>query len=132
MRSLTLNGSYTHTNADLDRDITVGGFWQVFGVPAHTATLLATKQWTDRLSTNIDLFRSGRYYASFFAATRSRAFEFAGFTKVDLTVNYRLWEGERRSARIYGKIDNLSSQRYYQNGWLASRATFVMGLGFGF
>jgi hypothetical protein len=43
-----------------------------------------------------------------------------------------VWESERRAARIYGKIDNLSNERYYQNGWLASRATFVMGLGYGF
>jgi iron complex outermembrane receptor protein len=132
IRSLALNASYTYTKADLDRDTTVAGFWTVLGVPVHMAALTATKQWTRRLSTNVDLFTGSRYYTSFAASGRSRAFEFPGFTKTDLTVNYRLWEGEHREARLYGKIDNIFNERYYQNGWLNPRATFVMGLGYMF
>jgi iron complex outermembrane receptor protein len=132
VRSLILNGSYTYTNADLDRDITVAGFWKALGVPAHTVTLVATKQWTRRLSSNIDLFSGSNYYTSLSAGGRARAFEFPGFTKVDLAVNYRVWEGENRSARLYGKVENLFNERYYQNGWLNPRATFVMGLGYSF
>jgi iron complex outermembrane receptor protein len=132
VRSLTLNGSYTYTHADLDRDITVAGFWRVFSVPSHTATLVATKQWTRRLDTTLDLFAGSSYYTPFFAVTGSRAFEFPGFTKVDLTASYRFWESEQRAARFYGKIDNLFNERYYQNGWLASQATFVMGIGYRF
>lgn len=132
VRSLILNASYTYTNADLDRDITVAGFWKVLGVPANMATLVATKQWTRRLSTNIDLFTSSKYYTSFSAGGRSRAFEFPGFTKVDLTANYRIWEGETRAVRLYGKVDNMFNERYYQNGWLNPQATFVMGLGYTF
>jgi hypothetical protein len=47
-------------------------------------------------------------------------------------VNYRVWENENRAARLYGKIDNIFNERYYQNGWLNPRATFVMGLGYMF
>jgi iron complex outermembrane receptor protein len=132
LRSLTINASYTHTNADLDRDITIAGFWKVLGVPTDMATLVATKQWTRRLSTNVDLFRGSKYYTSYSAGGRSRAFEFPGSTKVDATVNYRVWEHENRVARLYGKVENLFNQRIYQNGWLNPRATFVMGVGYGF
>ncbi len=132
MRGLTLNGSYTHTNADLDRDLTVAGFYRVFGQPAHTATLVATRQWTRRFDTTFDLFRSSGYFISFFAVSRSRAFAFPGYTKADLAASYRVWESEKKVARLYGKVDNLFNARYYQNGWLASRASFVIGVGYGF
>ena len=69
---------------------------------------------------------------SFFAGTRSRAFEFPGFTRGTLVASYRLWEGERRSVRLYGKADNVFNQRYYQNGWLAAQGTMVVGFGYGF
>jgi outer membrane receptor protein involved in Fe transport len=43
-----------------------------------------------------------------------------------------VWENERRSARLYGKVDNLFNQRYYQNGWLAAGATAIAGIGYSF
>jgi iron complex outermembrane receptor protein len=132
IRTLTLSGSYTYTNADLDRDISVAGFFRVFGVPSHTTTLTATKQWTRRFDTTVDAFKSSKYYTSLFAVSRSRAFEFPGYSKVDLVANYRFWDNERQSARFYGKADNLFNRRYYQNAWLAPRATFVIGIGYGF
>ncbi len=132
MRSLTLNSSYTYTNANMDRDISVPGFWGVLGVPRHMATLVAVKQWTRRLDTTVDIFTGSGYFSPFFAVDRSRAFGFPGFTKVDLTASYRFWERERKTARLYGKVDNIFNKRYYQNGWLASQATFVVGIGAGF
>jgi hypothetical protein len=46
--------------------------------------------------------------------------------------SYRFWGDERRSARFYGKVDNLFDQRYYQNGWLAAGATGILGIGCSF
>lgn len=132
LRSLTLNGAYTYVRAGQDQALTIPGFFKLFGTPAHLTTLVGTKQWTRRLDTTVDVFHSSQYFLSFFAGTGSRAFQFPGFTKVDLTSSYRIWEGERRSARVYGKVDNLFNERYYQNAWLASRATFVLGMRYGF
>jgi iron complex outermembrane receptor protein len=132
LKALSLSGSYTYVNENTDRDISVAGFWKILGVPAHTASFVATKYWGRRLDTTFSLFRSGGYYMSFFAGTRSRAFEFPGFTRGTLVASYRLWEGERRSVRMYGKVDNVFNQRYYQNGWLAAQSTMVVGLGYGF
>jgi iron complex outermembrane receptor protein len=132
LRTLTVTGAYTFVNADLDRDITVQGFWRVFQAPAHVASIVATKRWRRRLDTNLEYFRSSAYYSSFSAAGRARAFEFPGFTKVDLVGGYRVWESEKKTARLYGKAENLFGERYYQNGWLAPRATFTMGVSYGF
>jgi vitamin B12 transporter len=65
-----------------------------------------------------------------FAATRSRAFEFPGFTKASLVGGYRVWQNDRSALRFYTKIDNVFNQRYYQNGWLAAKAIAVVGLGY--
>jgi len=132
LKTLTLSGSYTYVNENTDRDISVAGFWKILGVPAHTASFVANKYWGRRLDTTFWLFRSGVYYTSFFAGTRSRPFEFPGYTKGTLVAGYRVWESERRSLRLYGKADNVFNQRYYQNGWLAARGTVLAGLGYGF
>ena len=79
LKTLTLSGSYTYVNENTDRDISVAGFWKILGVPAHTASLVASKYWGRRLDTTFWLFRSSLYYTSFFAGTRSRPFEFPGY-----------------------------------------------------
>jgi len=129
---LTVTGAYTFTNANLDRDITVQGFWQVFQVPRHLTSFVVMQRWTKRLDTNFEFFHSSGYFNPFFAGTRARAFEFPGFAKADLVGGYRLWDNESRSVRLYGHVENLFNQRYYQNGWLAPRGNFRAGLAFGF
>jgi iron complex outermembrane receptor protein len=131
-RRLTITGAYTYTNADLDRDLTVQGFWKVFQVPGHVMSVVATQRWARRLDTTLELFHGSMYYNSFYAAGRSRAFQFPGFTKADFVAGYRVWQNEARYVRFHGKVENLLNERYYQNGWLAPRATFVTGLSYGF
>lgn len=131
-RTLTITGAYTYTNADLDRDLTVQGFWKVFQVPDHVLSVVAIKRWNNRFDTALELFHGSGYYNSFYAAPRSRAFEFPGFTKADLVAGYKVWQSEARMVRLHGKVENLLNQRYYQNGWLAPRAAFVTGLSYGF
>ena len=122
----------TYVNENTDRDISAQGFFKIFSVQPHTATVVATKRWGKRFDTTVDVFHGSSYFAPFFAVTRTRAFHFPGFTKTGLMANYRVWEGEKRSVRAYTRIDNLFNQTYYEAGWLASKATFVVGLGYGF
>lgn len=130
--NLSLNGAYTYTNANLDRDISVRGFWQVFQVPRHVTSLVVIRRWSRRLDTSLDLFHYGSYFNSYFAVNRSRAFAFPGFMKADIVGNYLLWSNESKSVRFYAQVDNLLNQRYYQNGWLAPMANFRSGLTFAF
>jgi outer membrane receptor for ferrienterochelin and colicin len=132
LRTLTVVGAYTYVNANLDRDISVAGFWRVFQQPRHIASVVAMNQWTRRFDTNVEFFHGSGYYSPFFAVSRSRAFEFPGFTKVDLVAGFRVWENDRRFLRAYGNVNNLFNQRFYQNGWLAPQATFALGMAYSF
>ncbi|MCS6953723.1 MAG: TonB-dependent receptor [Bryobacteraceae bacterium] len=130
-RSLILNGAYTYTNANLDRDITVRGFFRVFQVPRHTASLVVFKQWGRRFETNADIYTQGEYFNSYFAVNRSRAFRFPGFTKVDFTSSYRIWESSTKFARVFVKVENVLDRTYYQNGWRAPGRYALVGIQIG-
>ncbi len=47
-------------------------------------------------------------------------------------LNYRIWSNEKRSVRVYTKVDNIFNQAYYESGYLAPQATFASGLRFSF
>lgn len=132
MRTFTVNGSYTYTNADTDRDVTVPGFYKALSVHPHTVTLVATKQWGKRLDTTADLFYGSQYFSAFYVGFGPRAYSFPGYTKTGLMTNYRIWQDEKHSLRMYAKIDNLFNQTYYESGWLAAKATVAGGFGFRF
>lgn len=132
VRSLTISGAYTYARVGQDSPASVANFHRVFGTPENVVALVATKQWTRRFDTTVDLLHSSLYYTGFFAGTGSRAFEFPGFTKMDFGASYRFWDNEQKAARLYGKMENFLNQRYYQNGWLAPQATFVLGVRYGF
>ena len=132
MRSLTINGSYTYVNENTDKDLSVPGFYKLFSLQPHTVTLVATKQWGRKFDTTVDMFHGSSYYVPYFAVSRTRVYSFPGFTKTGMTANYRLWQAERRSVRAYARVDNLFNQTYYDAGWLQSKATFALGLGYSF
>jgi outer membrane receptor for Fe3+-dicitrate len=129
-RSLAVSASYTYANADTDSDSQVPGFFNVFDTPRHTVSLVATKQWTKRFNTTIDLFHYSRYYDAYVGFLQ--AYAFPGFTKTNLVSSYRFWDDERKSARFYGKVENLFNQRYYFAGVLAPQATFAAGIEYAF
>lgn len=127
-RSTTLNVAYTYINADLDRDLTVPGFYPILRLQNHVATFVVTQSWTRRFHTNVDFFYGSEYFDSYYAAGRSRAFRNPGFAKMDLVSSYLVWEGERAKARLYGKVENLFDKTYYHSGYLAAGATGMVGL----
>lgn len=129
-RSLTVSAAYTYTNADTDQDSQVPGFFQVFDTPKHMVTLVATNQWTKRLTTTVDMF----HYSSYFDPSIGylQAYRFPGFTKTNFVASYEFWRNETKSARFYAKVDNLFNQTYYVAGFLAPRATAIGGLGYAF
>ena len=129
-RSLALNASYTYANANTDTDSQVPGFFKVFDTPRHVISFVATKQWTRRLDTTVDLFHYSSYYDAYVGFLQ--AYAFPGFTKTNLVSSYRFWDNERKSARFYGKVENLFNRRYYFAGALAPQATFAAGIEYAF
>jgi vitamin B12 transporter len=128
--SLSFAASYTYTNADTDQDSQVPGFFRAFDTPRHSVTLVATKQWTSRFTTTFDLYHYSRYYDAYVGYLQ--AYLFPGYGKSDLVASYKFWTSETKSARFYGKVDNLFNQTSYLSGFLEPRATFVTGLGYSF
>lgn len=112
--TLTVMASYTYTNADTDTDSTAPGYYQVFDLPRHKASLVVTKQWNRRIDTTFDLRSYSSYLDPFVGY--GRAYLFSGYTKANLVGSYQLWQSERQNARVYCKIDNLFNATYYDGG----------------
>jgi vitamin B12 transporter len=131
--TLTLNGSYTHTSAGTDRDVSVRGFFRIFGVAEHTFTFVANQALGKRVNINFDLAAYSSTYASLFAVNRSRAFEVPGYVKADVMGSYTLPVGNDRTLRFYGQVENLFNRRYFTgNGWLAPGVVGRGGVAFQF
>lgn len=128
--SLTFSAAYTYTNADTDQASEVPGFYRTFDAPRNMVTAVVTKQWSKRLLTTFTLFHYSSYFDPFVGYLQ--AYEFPGYTKANVTASYRVWEREKKSARVYAKVDNLFNETYYVAGFLAPRATFVTGIGYSF
>ena len=129
-RDLTITGSYTYTNANIDRDSTLPGYFNVFDVPRHTASLVAIKQWGKKLTTTYDVYHYSSSLNSYIAY--GRAYLIPGYTKADLVSSYQFWNRDRQAARVYGKIDNLFNQSYYPEGYRAPGLTAMGGIGYSF
>jgi vitamin B12 transporter len=114
MSTLSVTASYTYTNADTDTDSTVPGYYQVFDLPRHKASLVAIQQWNRRLDTTFDLHSYSSYLDPFVGY--GSAYLFSGYTKADLVGSYQFWQREHQVARVYCKIDNLFNKLYYDGG----------------
>jgi vitamin B12 transporter len=131
--SLRMSAAYTYTRSETDRDITIPGFFIVPGVFGHTATIVVTQHWNDRLDTTFDVFYGSETYGSLFAAGRARAYTYPAFTKAAVVAGYRVLDaGARHPLRAYVKIDNLFDATYYEGGWRNLGRTVVGGVSLGF
>jgi outer membrane receptor protein involved in Fe transport len=129
-RTTTVQGSYTFTNAVNDVDLQVPGFWLALTTPRHTATFLVTQRIGKRADLTFDLFKSGEFFVPYFATGRTRPFLSPGFVKADLVGGYKLWANDKRNVRLYGKVENVFNQLYYENGWLRPQAWGIVGMSF--
>ena len=127
-RLTTLRAAYTYTNAD-ERVPRLDGVLRSFGTPEHQFSLAATQRVGRRVALNFDLFASGDYLAPVFNPETfgSRVFRFGGPVKADLGGEYALpLEGARR-LRLFGVVENLFGDEYYENGFRAPGSTARAG-----
>jgi iron complex outermembrane receptor protein len=117
-RRFDLFASYTHTNSDQRRAV-VAGVLRAFAVADHQFTLVATGRIGSRVAVNFDLVASSDYLAPIFdpATFTNRAYRFDGMRKGDVTASYTLPLSESRRLRLFGKIENVFGQDYYENGF---------------
>jgi outer membrane receptor for monomeric catechols len=127
--------SYTFTNSD-QRVPQVSGNRNIetLGIPKHQFTLVATQR-IKRFLANIDYLATSDYLAPVFSNTTfaTYIYRFKGNRKADLTAGYTFpFNNEKLNLRVYGTIENLFDNEYYENGFRTFGRTGRIGLNFGF
>lgn len=134
--------SYTYTNSDVRAfrrpTFPVGPVFsnerKAFGVPDHQFTLVVTQRFA-RAWVNFDFLATSSYLAQIFSNStfNTYIYRFAGNRRGDLTAGYTFAVGKSvRTLRLYGTIENLFDQEYYENGFRTIRRTGRIAATFGF
>ncbi|MEQ1923796.1 MAG: TonB-dependent receptor plug domain-containing protein [Pyrinomonadaceae bacterium] len=129
-----LFASYTYTDSvQLTPQLTGSGIFKTLGVPDHQFTLVATQRYK-RFWVNFDFLATSKYLAPIFSNTtfNSYIYSFQGNRKGDLTAGYTFAIKGDKSLRLYGTIENVFDQEYYENGFRTAGTTGRVGLTFGF
>ncbi|HJP95036.1 MAG TPA: TonB-dependent receptor [Pyrinomonadaceae bacterium] len=122
VKGLDLRASYTFTNSD--RAIPGLGLQPEYVIPKHLFGLTLTQRYRSLLF-NFDLNRTGSYLAPVFENNipfRMADLTFSGYTKADVFVSYERRQTERVTMVLFGGVENVFNQTYYENGFLAPRA----------
>lgn len=126
-----LRASYTYTNADeATSSVATGDFFKRFLVSDHMFTLNVLQRFGQRVDVAFDFFAASEFPAPFFTSIGTRAFLFEGPMKADVTASYKWPLTDRRSLRIFGKIENVFDREYFENGFRSSGIWGTVGLAF--
>lgn len=129
VRSVVVQASYTYTNADERNSILTDGTVRAIRVLPHAFTAIATYQATRRLQFTAD-FLAGSEYTSgtFFVGTGTRPYLFPGPRKLDLAASYTVPLSDRTSLRFFARAENLTNQRYFEDGFRTPRVWASAGM----
>ncbi len=133
--STDIFASYTFTNSDqLTPQVSGSGITSTLGVPDHQFTLVATQRF-GRAWVNFDLLATSKYLAPIFSNSTfsTYVYRFNGNRKGDLTGGYTFgFRRDKMTLRLYGTVENVFNQEYYENGFRTAKATARAGMTFGF
>ena len=127
--------SYTYTNSD-QRTPQVSGNTNIktLGIPDHQFTFVITQQ-IKHLTLNFDFLATSNYLAPIFSNSTfsTYVYRFDGNRRGDLTASYTfLLNNEKLNLRLFGTIENLFDDDYYENGFRTAGRTARGGLAFNF
>ncbi len=127
--------SYTYTNSDQRQPQVAGsGIIKTLAVPEHQFTLVATQR-VKNLWVNFDFLATSSYLAPIFSNStfRNYIYRFEGNRKADVTVGYEIpTKNEKLRLRLFGTVENVFNQDYYENGFRTFRRYGRAGLSFSF
>ncbi len=136
--------SYTYVNSDernsrrltfLSPATIVSSDVKRFGVPDHQFTLVATQRIGKNLTLNFDFLATSNYLAPIFSNTSFSAvtYRFDGNRRGDLTARYSfLTFKEKYKFNIFGTVENIFGNEYFENGFRTEGRTGRIGLGLNF
>jgi outer membrane receptor protein involved in Fe transport len=132
--STDLFASYTFTNSDQRAPQVFGsGTIATLGVPESQFTLVATQRFK-RFWVNLDLLFSDSYLAPITnsATFTTYVYRFEGNRRADVTAGYTFRLNERHNLRLFGTLENVFDDRYYENGFRTAGPNGRAGLAFSF
>ena len=134
-RSTDVFASYTFTNSDQRVPQVVGNAnIETLGIPKHQFTLTATQRYK-RAWVNFDFLAASSYLAPIFSNTtfNTYVYRFDGNRRGDLTGGYTFpLNNDKLSLRVFGTIENVFDDEYYENGFRTFGRNGRIGLSFGF
>ena len=119
-KGMDLRASYTFTNSDRD----VAGLQPEYVIPEHLFGLTLTQRYRALLF-SFDLNHTGSYLGPVFENNfpfRQADLRFDGYTKGDVFVSYERRQTERVTLVLFGGVENVFNERYFENGFLAPQA----------
>jgi vitamin B12 transporter len=117
-----LRAGYTFTNSD--RFVQARGIQPEYVIPKHQIGLNLRQRYRAFLF-NFALNRIGSYIAPVFENNfpfRMAELKFAGYTKGDLFASYERRQTEKVTIVLFGGVENIFNQTYYENGFVAPGA----------
>lgn len=132
-RRTDITASYTCTNADeATSSVAAGDFFKTFNVSDHMFTVNVLQRLGRRVDVAFDLFAASEYGTPFFTSTGTRAFLFDGPLKADVTASYTWPVSDRKSVKLFGKLENVFDREYFEAGFRVPGVWGTLGLSFGF
>ena len=138
-KSTDIFASYTYTNSDVRNGrrtmlLIDSTDRKSFGIPDHQFTLVATQRF-EKFWVTFDLLATSSYLAPVFSNTsfQQYTYRFDGNVRGDLTAGYTFTVGhDKYNLRLFGTIENLFDNEYFENGFRTAGINGRAGLSFGF
>ena len=128
-----VRASYTYTNADEAVSlVATGDFFKSFDVSDHMFTLNVLQRFGKRVDVAFDFFAASEFPTPFFTSGGTRAFVFEGPMKADVTASYKWPLSDRKSLRLFGKVEYVFDHQYFEGGFRSPGIWGTVGLAFGF
>jgi len=128
-RSMQISAAYTYVNAA--ERTAVDGVFRMFAVPRNQFSLFATQQVGRRVLLTLDTLVSGTYLAPIFGFS-TRVYQFDGPQRLNVGASYRLPLAESRAVRFFARAENITGQRYFEQGFVTPGRTGIGGVQFEF
>jgi len=121
-RGFQITGAYTHTRT-LERRMIAAGTLKTPRIYEHTVAIAAS-QTLRRVTLTANFLGS----PEFIGVISGRAVSWAGPRRLDATASYKLKIGERFKPELFGRVENMLGQNYYEDGFRTPGRWAVAGL----
>jgi iron complex outermembrane receptor protein len=134
-RSTDLFASYTLTKSrQRTPQVSGSGILTTLGIPEHQFTMTATQRF-GRAWVSFDLLAASSYLAPIFSNSTftTYLYRFNGNRRGDLTGGYTFrLKRDRYGLRVFGTIENIFDNEYYENGFRTAGVNGRVGVAFSF